>query len=678
MNCVVSTNNQSTDDQIKALYARRQDAIISSIYELFLSVADPKQVYVLDIFNRLMLLLQSPCMFVLVKYDQEKKATDLHHEDCKIFNPHPLHQDNIRRAIRNIKDNDDFIEIFGSNTYRLLVLSSNQNNRESDKEIFKPVSKIDRGQIQFVLGTETYIERFGKEVLNSLRNIVDNCQGLTPQERISGYNEIFSGYEKFGLVSQQEDYNKWYKYFIEGLESKRTGYDLPDDGVIDKAYKKSRSSLAHRFGQKEPELANFLLFLRDYSRPDLKRSAGKYNFGLRILLCSKQEEDIRLFLVRLAGQKNLAPWYRGLITNKRNPYFGIGKNANEDFWGKLQAIRKNLSEKIDEKILEAYIQGNETYTPEELKELVVAVNESDELTALIKIIKKPLGDNTYSMAEPTFLSGIIHFRNPSVNAGLHRCIPRNEIEKGYDGLDHDEILRVVIVHYLLLGMAKSFNDLSENDKSNKTFFSVMLAPISVGGRVLGVLSYVTEKDKYKEITKEEKYKSSIATLSRSWRNNFHTYMATHKRIKRHLRTYFWEFYVALVFRMYYDSVSKVKEYRKTHSDEDEKKLYEHVKNIFNIRLSYIDRFFSYNSISCELKADNVAKLYPNRNAQGESQIGKNTWMIISVEDEARYFSVYQGIDQKKLGRFVDRDEIAIKISNVYYGIDTVMKRHKDI
>lgn len=630
--------NRSTEPQREALYARRRDAIISSIYELFLSVDDPNQISVLDVFNRLMLLLQSACMFVLVKYDQ-KTGTIIHDQNgYKIFNPHPLHQQKIRDAIKDA-DEGDFIAIFGSKKYRLLVLLANQDHKASKDGgyNFEPIDKFDQEQTKNVLDEKTYQERFGPDLLEALKQIVDECKGLVSANTRKSKVNV-----DYGEIEDIYDYKYWHKFFIKGLESRQHGYDLPDDGVIDKAYKKSRSSLAYQYSQQsKPELANFLFFLRDYSDDNLRR-AGYYDFGLRILLCSVQERDIRDFLIELKRQDNLKFWYSNLITDKDNPYFNIGKEANKRFWEILISIEKEKEEERRK------------------KECPNSNDGCPNLNKLIDIIKKPLGKNSYSMAEPTFLSGIIHFRNPSVNAGLHRCIPDSQIEKGYYGLDKDEILRVVIVHYLLLGMAHSFDELKKNSYDEKNF-SAMLAPISIGGRILGVLSYVTEKSKDKDST------ANIAELSSPWRKNFHIYTATHKRIKRHLRTYFWQFYVAMVFLMYYKTILDV---------ENTKGDYEDIENILNIRLSYIDRFFSYNSINCKIKEEDsrVRDLFPNKKLPTWGRISSDRIIDFSVGEAGR-FSFYQGVDQSKLSRFVDLSEIAIKISNAYHGIHSVSKRY---
>jgi hypothetical protein len=631
----------STEAQRKSLQVRRQDAITSSIYELFVSVDDPDQISVLDIFNRLMLLLQSACMFVLVEYNPKTKKVKRDRKKCKVFNPHPLHQEAIYRAIKDA-DEDNFIEIFGSETYRLLVLLPDQDRTASHHRnyAFKPIGESDKEQTRNVLDKNIYLERFDIDVLDALKKIVNNCRGLTEiQENTKttvGEIEDFKDIKEKFKIDEDKDYKYWYEdFFIKSLESRQRGYDLPHDGVLDKAYKKSRRSLSYQgSGYIEPELANFLFFLRDYSVDGLKR-ADNYDFGLRILLCSKQEQDIRSYLVRLAAQDNLKTWYRDLIGDETNPYYKTSAAANGDFWSKLEQVKKEHTRKT-------------------------------ALDNLIRIIKKPLGKNSYSMAEQIFLSGIIHFRNPSVNAGLHRCIPDIGIEKEYKDLDQDEILRVVIVHYLLLGMAHSFGELEEKISSNSTHkksFSAMLAPISIGGRILGVLSYVTEKDK------SNKADASVAELSRPWRKNFHIYMATHKRIKRHLRTYLWQFYVVTVFHMYYDSAMKVMNIKEG--------TYDDVQDILNLRLSYIDRFFSYNSIRCEIKQTNVIDgRFPNSLGVTWGQIGDDHVMPFTVKETARLFSFYPGIEQNKLSRFVDLPEIAVKISDAFYGIQESMKMYK--
>lgn len=594
--------------KIETVLTRRRDAIISEIYNSFFSADDPERVSMFDILNRLMLLVQTAVMFVIVEYD-EKEETILD-KDYINFNQHPFHLDLIKEKITEAKKKGNFFEIFGVKDRRLIVLLANQDaaSTHSNKYTFKPLSPIEEFdindtnqvicyQLKKVLSKDVYEERFGVKFLNFLQHVVTECQ---PTKMESIYSQL--------PEKDFDDYTNLHRDFIRSLEREHEKLGLKYDGAVNQAYKKSEKSLDKipEFGSdleknSNLKLPNFLFFVRNYSCDKEKRHEY-YNYGLQILVCEKQEEAIKLYLKRLSEIENQKSRYTSESNFKaESKYKQIGLAVNEDFW--------------------------------------IKIRNQEGIDSLIDILKYPFQPGSYSMADPVFMSGIMHFRAVSVDGGLHRSlydykenIPRYEDLKQYK---KNEILRIVLVYYLFLGMARNKND---GD------LSVMLCPVSIGGRVFGVMSYVTFKSNNTNENNE-----FVVQYSASWRQNYHMYISGHRRFKRNLRAYLWESYVVFISYVFSQEVRKF-------SNDKNSKISDFQSGL-NKKFELLTRFFSFTCIRGIFKKS-------GNNGNVTSIFGSVDLEITHNIDKDHFFSVFGS--PKNLDRFVSVDKIKRRIHDEFH------------
>lgn len=620
----MDTDLDFIDADYKAVLDRRRDAIIGDIYDLFFSVDDPNQVSIFDLLNRLMLLLQAPAMFVLAEYDDQTKTIKDKEGSYANFNPHPKHKEKIEEKITEAKNKNAFFNIFGVNDRRLLVLISNQDEVGSQEDGFEftllypniekeknEQHRIFSLQVSRVLDGAIYEDRFGKHFFTHLQDVVKNCMPFDFESKFASLTED---------KDDREEYKNLYKKFLAALAKEHTKLGLEYDGIVNKAYKKSEKSL-----EKMPEfsdgdladnklkLPNFLFFIRDYS--GLEKRDEDYNYGLRILICKRQEEAIRAFFKRLGNNKTITrkSYIEESFKKEKEKYRGIGTEINNVFWNHLKTDKG--------------------------------------IDILIDLLKHEFRKGSYSMSDPVFMSGIIQFRSISVNGGLHRSL--KDPSRTYKDLDKEErkeLLRVVIVYNLFLAMAR------KTDKDKDRDLSVMLCPVSIGGRVLGVVSYVTLKElRSSEINS---IKTKVFEYSTRWRQNYHIYNSTHRRLKRNLRTYFGEAYVVFLSNVYAEMINKF--------IYDDLMTLEILKTELNTRFEYLTRFFSYTGIICDF---NIVK--KDSKDKGIS-ISKEIELVLDHRKNDvngncdSFFSVFPGHGKNAdLSRFVDIREITQRISDEY-------------
>lgn len=607
------------DNAYKAVLDRRRDAIIGDIYDLFFSVDEPNQVSIFDILNRLMLLLQAPAMFVLAEYDNKTKTIKDKEGSYANFNPHPRHKEKIEAKIKEAKEGKVFFDIFGAKNRRLLVLISNQGEVGSHDDSFEftllhpdmkkgedDQHKIFSFQISQVLNGATYQDRFGTHFLAHLQNVVKDYESSDFESKFVPLT-----------VGSEDEYTDLYNEFIDALTNEHTKLGLKHDGIINKAYKKSEKSLEKmpEFSDSDLEanklkLPNFLFFIRDYSGIEERRE--DYNYGLRILICKRQEEAIRDFFKSLRdnGAITKESYISESFKKKDEKYRAIGTKINNVFWNCL---------KTDTRI-----------------------------EYLIKVLKHEFRKGSYSMSDPVFMSGIIQFRSISVNGGLHRSL--KDSSRTYKDLNNEkkrELLRVVIVYNLFFAMAR------KTDKDQDRDLSVMLCPVSIGGRVLGVVSYVT----LKELPPSEIHSlnTKVFEYSTRWRQNYHIYSSTHRRLKRNLRAYFGEAYVVFLSYVYSMTLRKFMHEKNMSMKSFEQEL--------NDKFEYLTKFFSYTGISCSFEKrgvkGNVIPLF-------EDVVLRLMHTKSTEKKPDSFFSVFPGYESgSDLSRFVDIDKITKRIIDEY-------------
>ena len=649
------------EETIKGVMDRQINAVIGDIYGVFFSADSPEKVSLHDILNRVMLLLQAPVTFILCKQVENEEI-----ETRYIFNKQPFHQKSLKKALQKaIEDHKNsetpiFFQIFNTE-YLLLALvpkkyipsldenydfiplyDNQQNNVVYDNLVYK---------LENILDGKIYEKRFGNKFLEFLKKALDSCNNIDVEINESFQDKNSVSYNR---IEKNEFENKHIE-FINALENNRYGqfYDYGFGGVIDKIYAKCSSSLKltgmlsdNKAKPEELSIPNFFIYIRDYvnaNEPNYLRCKKTYDYSLRMLICSKQEQNIKQYLEHLKKESSekeiIKNWY---ITNnftdknKFSEYKELAHDANNCFWEKLDT--------------------------------------DNGINYLISILKTPFHKDSYSIADPVF-DGIINFRDPSINGGLHRAISHRKI-KGikFNGLDEDiqkEVLRIIFLHYLFIGMA----DIS---LESKTDFMVMLNPLEIGSRIIGVIGYVTPDPnhllKSNYINEDDRLKAT-KQFGSHWRQNYHIHQDTYARLKRNLRSYFWQLYIQTLAEIYTVTVKQLVNVNNMTG--------QILEDTINEKFRLITKFFSYSGIKgtiCKhekISCEGFDYMLPNKDHKHSTTLSKEYYFKLEYaskykERRSSYFPISPGRIKKIshegddiTNNFVDLNEIAVMMTNKF-------------
>jgi hypothetical protein len=607
----MGSNISISEAQKEEVLMRRRDAIISEIYNCFFSADDPSQVTMIDIFNALMLLVQTSIMFVLVPFDKNKQTISDNPAEYIKFYQHPINQGKIEEAVRQAKKDNAFFEIFGVMDKRLIVLQTSGGASHADSfhlTVLQPRDKIGEDicgyQLGKILDKNVYSTRFGDSFLSNIQKIVSDCKNFTMKKE----------YERLPKENKKE-YDSLFEKFKDSLEKGYSLLGIKYDGVINQAYKKSEKSLnfIHELNKSTDNkkislsLPNFLLFVRNYSCIDEEPRDRYYNYDLCILICEKQESDIREYFNKLNANKNYYfHSYEKKLENTEKHYQNILKEVHSDFWDKL---------------------------------------EKSKIDVILKALKSPFKEGSYSMSDPCFMSGLIQFRDLKINGGIHRSLHEyGNSPPAYKKLSEgkkEELLRIVAVYYLFLGMASYIKEDALEDIEEKDIYpSVMLCPVTVGGAVFGVMSYVTFKG--------DSEAKTVMEYSAAWRQNYHMFSAGHRRFKRNVRNYMWRSYVVFISYLFGEQVKLTNENRNYDICIFRENL--------NKKLELLTRFFSFSGVQIDFKVI-------EKGDTGDNILSFGDIDTVIFHANKSFFSTPYGLE--KPIRFVNIEEIKQRIKDEF-------------
>lgn len=535
---------------------RHIDAVAGSIFGIFFSADTIEKISFHDILNRVMLLVQAPILFILCKKEHGVIKEKYH------FSRDTLHEPEISECIdkaihgENHDDSKYLFNLFDSDYYMIVIYSYGQNTRPTEdagqEYQFIPLPNdastlpshtLLIKKLQRIFDGKLYSSRFGDVVLSQLNQVLEKYDYIKDNDTNSKC--------KKGCTSYFDDYKLWHNKFIRSLERDATLLRIPRDdiigsGVIDKVYIKSRFGLLLGAADEIPELPNFLLFMRNYSGTVRRRGEKfSHNYEIRIIVCSQQEKDFRRYFESLSRMPDKQGMYIESF-EENNSYIELAKQANDKFWSLIENRKENG------------ISGHDI---------------------LLNIIRKPFIDESYSVSDPVFRTGIINFRNPSINGGLHRAYKIDNNFRGFDRLDksiQDSILRIVAVHYIFRGMTT---------RKNKDM-RIMLCPVELHSRILAVVGYVTTSADAHYSDSDDISDLDIKTFSENWRNSYHTFIDLYVRLKRNMRSFLWQLYIQMVSQVCAYSINEC-------ADADE---LEDVESVINQRLILLSCFFSYPNV----------------------------------------------------------------------------------
>ena len=192
----------------------------------------------------------------------------------------------------------------------------------------------------------------------------------------------------------------------------------------------------------------------------------------------------------------------------------------------------------------------------------------------------------------------MHFREPFTTSALARCFPDEKItyadvtafkdavkrsskKSTYLRASLNDLKRVVISHYLFLGMSPCDPSQSDKSKSNR----IMLSPIEVGGSVYAVTGFF----------------AANAEENSGWEKIFHM-NEIHERAERELRRWLEQFHFELVFRSFQRAIQNLKD-----KSDDEKnstiKMWELLEQV-RTKLSILEYIMPYAKLIPERKDGN--------------------------------------------------------------------------
>jgi hypothetical protein len=350
------------------------------------------------------------------------------------------------------------------------------------------------------------------------------------------------------------------KSFDKELLENTTQYALSGVGVIDKVFNKLKKNFSNVTRGVDAEdqgqsLTNFLLFARDYSVHNLNntRYGGEYDYGIRLLLCANQREQIKDHFIWMRKER---------------------KKCRDIFKKQISTIQdsncKELATQVDDILWR-----------------MLDLKQDEDV---IQILAGYFSGFARSMADPVF-DGVSFYRQPfSKDAGMGRCFHDGVIPSSLGALDKDDprrndLLRVVAFQYL-------FEAMTTESRIEGTGLQVMLNPIELGGRVWGVVGYATRSS---SLDAGFKTIDDVEDFGRYWLMNYHVYRDVNERMKKNLRSNMNRFYENFVAARYTDWINEIDRAGTLSVSEAE--------NLLNKQFASLSCIFPYNVIEATIVED---------------------------------------------------------------------------
>lgn len=353
-------------------------------------------------------------------------------------------------------------------------------------------------------------------------------------------------------------------------------------GVVDRIYTKLEKNILSISNpdNSNGRLTNFVLFARDYSNVDEGwLRYGCYDYRLRLMLGSRQKEEIR---------RHLREWSRG----------------GERYWREERFLQQ--VDRIADKGAAGMLARE---VSDEFWRLLLSGDHG--IDRLVDNLGDYFSKNSRSIADPVF-DGVSFFRAPfAKDAGMGRCFDpgagRVIPDSFGDVLDQDtinDLLRIVTCQYI-------FESMATHSEDRDGFLQIMLNPIEVGGRVWGVVGYVTRSRspdvKFSDAPDGHEYVSSYNAY---WLQNYHIYQDVNERMKKNLRTYMNRFYEAAVAKAYAGVLRKLlsKADSEPGVDEDPVAREKEVCRELSQRFEALSCYFPYDVVKGEIRMSPLHKL----------------------------------------------------------------------
>jgi hypothetical protein len=480
-----------------------------------------------SVLTMIMILVQEPLAFFL--YKKNGAVLSFSYQ----FNKHNHYKAEVKDILSGEISEQNTFRVFGSEYY-LLILRVKYREGDVGRAYFLNIrdgDPVERAAL--IVDSLLSDKRLSDDV--DFMAVLRESLLLFPssdEEKQPDYNiankEIDNNERKIMYSSLILSYDELFKD-----ASKSHKVDI-ENAVVSRVYskvKKRSEGLTHGKNLHKPagtllkKLPNFVLIGRDYCGfldkecatygYEYKRKID-YDYRAYFLVCPEQEADFRDYFESLQR-------------------FDINT-----FW-KLSLERHMGFNKSDKSPIAILARSLDMYFRNRLI-------QSGGINEFVSILKKPFGYTVRSMADPIFSAGIMHFREPFTSSALVRCFAGEIItSEGSSSLCKyingkmqppadsklkdllDDVKRVVISHYLFLGMSPCNPISDDGPKSNR----IMLSPVEIGGSVYAVTGFFSAN------TQGEKVWEKIFHLNR-----------IHERVEREMRRWLENFYFGLVYKSF--------------------------------------------------------------------------------------------------------------------------------
>lgn len=554
------------------------EAIFSGVF----SGPSPSSLSFHHLLNRVMMVAQVPITF-MVFYHSEDGIKEVYRA-----NNHPRHRRDLDKVSDQAHENiRHMIPLWRFNSqYKLLVIKADDyrfNLLQRREKIPEKPNTWDLAayKIEKVLDGEQY-KAYGAKFFDYVLKAIERVDASRSTKRIS-------------RNIQRATPEKWFNDLFETTMLRHdTRWAVLGRGIIDRIFAKLEKnilSIANPDGS-DGKLTNFILFSRDYAGdPSGALRYGCYDYRLRIMLGSRQEEEVKRHLrrwmkggERYTREKNFLQQVDN-IADKSSSAGELAKEVSEEFW-RLLSLGDSGVNKVVENI-GAYFS-----------------------------------ENARSIADPVF-DGVSFFRAPfTKDAGMGRCFDSQSGKVIPDSFElvrdqgvRDDLLRIVTCQYVFESMATRSDD-------GDGFLQIMLNPLEVGGRVWGVVGYVTRsRNADVDFSSVNEQSDFINSFNSYWLQNYHIYQDVNERMKKNLRTYLNRFYETAVAKVYSSWLKKWldDEELRHKKSADSSVGCEDVCRDLILSLEKLSCYFPYDVVKGELKQFRLAALvFPD---SGEEVLG---------------------------------------------------------
>lgn len=644
---------------LKSTIDRQIDLTIEAIYASLFVGPSPKSVSFRHVINRVMILVQAPITFALLRSDGKR----INEYYC--FNKHVRHERLIKERIQeaiievDCSSNSSCLYRLFETDFYLLVLDAHS---PYDFPIIR------RGM--------TEEDVFSQNLIYSIDIVKYKLRNIFSIERYSNHPGFLDLIEKTmmrcndGETKLKKKEKKHvgdpvvYKNFESSLLTNTTHYDLTGFGTFDRVFKKLNRNLIALFSSESKNLCgdqitNFLFFSRDYYDEfgvlPYVRHGETYNYRIRILVCSDQRKE---FVQYLKALKDVLLDYPDVVFN-----------------GFVERVPKHL------KLMA--MQANARF----IKKL-----KDNQFQDILNIFGNHFSVHARSMADPVF-DGVVFFRDPFTLGGVDRCFTDDENNKyklsneiiDYNSLAEgrrDDALRVVICFYLFIKMANlwRYSDSEVErcpwhiDEEKMKSLRIMLVPMELGGKVWGVAGHITNGVSSDEFVTP----NNVHDYAQGWLQNHHIFHGITERFKKNLRTYMGQLYEKMLGDVYAEAIQTALFARKnkvllTYSD---------FAGVANNKLLVLSSVFPYDLVQLKVEeVPNGEKTVPvgfrDDREKPESirrvPVNSKVTSVVCLEDNP-YFKSAPGLDLKNKRFFVHETDVAVAMADamVRFGLHQAM------